>query len=187
MLLISTNDFRSGSTFMLDDQVHMVLEATHVKQARGQAFVRTRIRNMETGVITNRTFRAAERHPRARVESRPMQYLYADGSQHHFMDAETFDQIFVTADLLEDALPYLKEGATIDIQVVDGKVIGAQLPPSVELTITETEPGLRGDTVSGGTKPATLETGAVVQVPLFVNTGETIRVDTRTGNYIERV
>lgn len=185
--MISTNDFRSGTAFMHEGVVHVVVEAEHVKQARGSAFVRARIRNLETGAVITKTFRAAERVPGARIETRPMQYLYAADDQHFFMDTETFDQIGLTAEQLGDDVLFLKENTVIDIALVDGRVVGAQLPTAVELQITETEPGVRGDTVSGGSKPARLETGAVVQVPLFVEQGETIRVDTRTRQYIERV
>lgn len=185
--MISTNDFRPGTAFLLDNAVHLVVEAEHVKQARGSAFVRARIRNLETGAVVNRTFRAAERVPKARIDTRPMQYLYSADEQYFFMDTETYDQIALSAAQLADALPYLKENTVIDIDMVDGRVIGAQLPSAVELEIIETAPGVRGDTVSGGSKPAKLETGATVQVPLFVAPGEVIRVDTRTGQYIERV
>lgn len=185
--MVSTNDFRNGTAFVLDGAVHVVLEAEHVKQARGSAFVRAKIRNVETGSVVSRTFRAGERLPKARIDTRPMQYLYSADGQYHFMDTETYDQISLAADVLGDGVHFLKENTVVDIAMVDDRVIGAQLPTSVELEVVETAPGVRGDTVSGGSKPAKLETGAVVQVPLFIEQGEVIRVDTRTGEYIERV
>ncbi|MEX2355580.1 MAG: elongation factor P [Thermaerobacterales bacterium] len=185
--MISSNEFRGGMTFEMDGAVYQVIEAQHVKQGRGSAFVRTKIRNLMTGGVVNRTFRAGEKVASARIETRPMQYLYAADDQHFFMDTETFDQRPVSSDQLGEALQYLKENMTIELMTYEGLIIGAQLPAAVELQVTDTDPGVKGDTVSGGTKPAQLETGLTVQVPLFIERGELIRVDTRTGAYLERV
>ncbi|HEX6988659.1 MAG TPA: elongation factor P [Bacillota bacterium] len=185
--MLSTNDLRSGLTVNFEGSVYLILEAEHVKQGRGSAFVRVRMKNVETGAIINRTLRAGDKIEQAVIQKREMQYLYASGDEHHFMDTESYDQIPVRAEVLGDGLKFLKENMVVHILEHDGRVIGVELPNSVELTVTETEPGVKGDTVSGATKPAKLETGAVVQVPLFVGTGDVIRVDTRSGHYLGRV
>ncbi|MDD4337800.1 MAG: elongation factor P, partial [Firmicutes bacterium] len=159
----------------------------HVKPGKGAAFVRAKLKNVMTGAVIENTFRAGEKLPRAQIDYREMQFLYESGGQYFMMDQMTFDQISLNADMLADAIQYLKENMVIGVQFYEGAPIGIELPNFVELEIVETDPGLRGDTASGGTKPAKLETGAVVQVPLFLQTGDKIRVDTRTNQYLERV
>lgn len=185
--MISTNDFRIGLTIELDGEIYSVVDFQHVKPGKGSAFVRSKLKNVKTGFTVERTFRAGEKVPRAHIEHREMQYLYSSDQDNFFMDTSTYEQIVLTDETLGDSKKYLKENMVIGIQMYEGAPIGVDLPNSVELTVVETDPGLRGDTVSGGTKPATLETGAIVQVPLFINMGDVIRVDTRTGEYLERV
>ena len=177
----------SGLTVNYEGDVYLILEAEHVKQGRGSAFVRVRMKNVKTGAIINRTLRAGDKIEQAVIQKREMQYLYNSGDEYYFMDTETFDQLPLRAEVLGDGLKFLKENMTVNILEYEGSVIGVELPHSVELQVVDTEPGVRGDTVSGGTKPARVETGAVVQVPLFVNNGDVIRVDTRTGEYLGRV
>ena len=184
--MISTNDFRTGLTIELDGEVYAVVDFQHVKPGKGSAFVRSKLRNVKTGFTIERTFRAGEKVPRAHIEYREMQFLYSLGEDNFFMDTSTYEQINLNDEKLGDNKKYLKENMVIGVQVYEGAPIGVELPNSVELTVAETDPGLRGDTASGGTKPATLETGAVVQVPLFISIGDVIRVDTRTGQYLER-
>ena len=184
--MISTNDFRTGLTIELDGEVYSVVDFQHVKPGKGSAFVRSKLRNVKTGFTIERTFRAGEKVPRAHIEYREMQFLYSSGEDNFFMDTSTYEQLTLSDEKLGDNKKYLKENMVIGVQVYEGAPIGVELPNSVELTVTDTDPGLRGDTASGGTKPATLETGAVVQVPLFVSIGDVIRVDTRTGQYLER-
>jgi elongation factor P len=184
--VISSNDFRNGVTIEYDGQVWQVIEFQHVKPGKGSAFVRTKLKNLITGGTVERTFNAGERVPLARVERREMQYLYESGGEYTFMDTETYDQIQLTAEQVGEGVKYLKENMTCYIVLYNGQSIGVELPNSVELTVVETDPGLRGDTATGGTKPAKLETGAVVKVPLFVEQGEKILVDTRTGQYLGR-
>ncbi len=184
--MISTNDFRTGLTIELDGEVYAVVDFQHVKPGKGSAFVRSKLRNVKTGFTIERTFRAGEKVPRAHIEYREMQFLYSSGEDNFFMDTSTYEQINLNDEKLGDNKKYLKENMVIGVQVYEGAPIGVELPNSVELAVTDTDPGLRGDTASGGTKPATLETGAVVQVPLFVSIGDVIRVDTRTGQYLER-
>lgn len=184
--MISTNDFRTGLTIEIDGDVFQVVDFQHVKPGKGAAFVRTKIRNVRTGAVVERTFNAGEKLPRARVEKKEFQYLYNDGSVYNFMDMESYDQIGLSADELGDAVKYLKENMTIGILTFQGKSIGVDLPNYVELEVVETSPGIKGDTASGGSKPATLETGYVVQVPFFINIGDVLQIDTRTGQYIKR-
>lgn len=184
--MISTNDFRTGLTIELDGEIYSVVDFQHVKPGKGSAFVRSKLRNIKTGFTVERTFRAGEKVPRAHIEYREMQFLYSSGEDNFFMDTSTYEQISLSDEKLGDNKKYLKENMVIGVQVYEGAPIGVELPNSVELAVTDTDPGLRGDTASGGTKPATLETGAVVQVPLFVSIGDVIRVDTRTGQYLER-
>jgi elongation factor P len=184
--VISTNDFRTGLTIELDGEVYSVVDFQHVKPGKGSAFVRSKLRNVKTGFTIERTFRAGEKVPRAHIEYREMQFLYSSGEDNFFMDTSTYEQTNLNDEKLGDNKKYLKENMVIGVQVYEGAPIGVELPNSVELTVAETDPGLRGDTASGGTKPATLETGAVVQVPLFISIGDVIRVDTRTGQYLER-
>jgi elongation factor P len=185
--MISTNDFRTGLTIEWDGGVWTVVDFQHVKPGKGAAFVRAKLKNVMTGAVIENTFRAGEKLPKAQIEYREMQFLYESGGQYFLMDQNTYDQISLSQDVLADAIQYLKENMIIGVQFYEGSPIGIELPNFVELEIVETDPGLRGDTASGGTKPAKLETGAVVQVPLFVQTGDKIRVDTRTNQYLERV
>jgi elongation factor P len=185
--LISTADFKNGLTIELDGEVYSIVEFQHVKPGKGGAFVRTRLRNVRTGNVFEKTFRAGEKMEAARVERRKMQYLYGDGTDYNFMDLESFEQLVISADQIGDQRKYLKEAAEVDVLMYQDKVIGVELPTAVVLTVERTDPGVRGDTAQGGSKPALLESGATVQVPLFINTGDRIKVDTRTGNYIERV
>jgi elongation factor P len=184
--MISTNDFRNGVTIEYDGQVWQVIEFQHVKPGKGSAFVRTKLKNLITGGTVERTFNAGERVAQARVERREMQYLYASGGEYTFMDAETYEQIQLSAEQVGEGVKYLKENMTCYVMLYNGQSIAVELPNSVDLVVTETDPGLRGDTASGGSKPAKLETGAVVKVPLFIEQGETITVDTRTGQYLGR-
>ena len=183
---VSTNQFKNGMHIELDGGVWRIVEFQHVKPGKGGAFVRTKVKNADTGAVVDRTFRAGEKFPRVFTETKNVQYLYDDGGEVHFMDEETFEQFSLPHAELEDALPYMLPSTSVQILVVGGKPSGDQLSASVELAVVETEPGVKGDTVSNVTKPATLETGAVVQVPLFVNTGERIKVDPREGRYISR-
>lgn len=184
--MISTNDLRTGVTVEVDGDVFTVVEFLHVKPGKGSAFVRTKLKNVKTGAVLERTFRAGEKLPRAHVEYKEMQYLYSTGDEYAFMDANTYEQVTLAKDILGDAVKWLKEQDTVGLQYYQGQVIGVELPNFVELEVTETAPGFKGDTATGGSKPATLETGAVVQVPFFVNVGDKIRVDTRTGLYLSR-
>ncbi|MBI4277918.1 MAG: elongation factor P [Armatimonadetes bacterium] len=185
--MISVNDFRSGVHVLLDGDLHTVIESQHVKRGRGSAYVRAKVRNLRTGAIVEKTFMAGERVPQAFLEKRDLQYLYQSGDEYVFMDQETYEQMELSRGVLGDAVRFLQENMTVAGIFYEGRPIGIDLPTSVELAVVETAPGVRGDTVSGGTKPATLETGAVIQVPLFVETGRRVRVDTRTGQYLERV
>ena len=185
--MISTNDFRTGVTIEMEGDVWQVVEFQHVKPGKGAAFVRSKLKNVRTGAVVERTFRAGEKIPRARVDRREMQYLYNDGENYVVMDNENYEQLSLTADQIGDAVKYLKENMNLYVVMFQGQVIGVELPNQVELVVVETEPGIKGDTASGGSKPAKLETGAVVQVPFFINVGDTLRIDTRTGEYIERV
>lgn len=185
--MISTNDFRTGLTIELDGQVWSVVEFMHVKPGKGSAFVRSKLKNLETGATIERTFRAGETVPKAHLDHRKMQYLYSDGESFYFMDEETFEQMALSKEQLGDGTKYLKENMIIDVLLHKNRTIGVDLPNFVELAVVESEPGIKGDTATGGTKAAVLETGAVVHVPLFVNEGDVIRVDTRTGQYMERV
>jgi len=185
--LISTSDLRKGITIELDGRLLTILDYQHIKMGRGSAQVRLKFRDVRTGAIFEQTFQAGTRFNRARVERRPMQYLYNDGEFYHFMNTETYEQVAVPAEKVGDAAKFLRESDIVDVVLYGDEVIGIELPPTVELTVTETEPGFKGDTATGATKPATLETGLVVQVPLFINTGDRIKVNTETGEYVERV
>ncbi|MFZ5647836.1 MAG: elongation factor P [Bacillota bacterium] len=184
--MISTNDFRTGLTIEIDGEVFQVVDFQHVKPGKGAAFVRSKIRNIRTGAVVERTFNAGEKIPRARIDRREFQYLYNDGEAYNFMDMETYDQSSLTGDQLGDATKYLKENMVINVLLYQGKPIGVDLPNYVELEVIETSPGIKGDTASGGSKPATLETGYVVQVPFFINVGDVLQIDTRSGQYIKR-
>lgn len=184
--MISSNDFRPGVTIEIDGMVWQVVEFQHVKPGKGAAFVRAKLKNLQTGSVVERTFNAGEKVPNAQVERKPMQYLYGEEGSYYFMDVETYDQIMLTKDQLGDALNFIKEEMEITVLFFNGTVIGVDIPNSVELKVVETEPGIRGDTATGGVKPAKLETGYVVKVPLFINEGDVLRIDTRTGAYLER-
>ena len=185
-MAFSTNDLRNGMTLDLPEGLFTVVEFQHVKPGKGGAFVRTKLRNARTKAVIERTFRAGEPLEQAMIDKREMQYLYRDGQDYVFMDNASYDQIQVSGSSLVDAAAYLKEGDSAIMQMYDNEIVGVDLPAAVELTVTETEPGFQGDRVSGARKPATLETGLVVNVPLFVNSGERIKVDTRTGEYLTR-
>ncbi|MEA4834808.1 elongation factor P [Anaeromusa sp.] len=184
--MISTNDFRTGTTVEIDGGAWQVVDFQHVKPGKGAAFVRAKLKNLKTGAVVERTFNAGEKMPKAHVENRPMQYLYENDGMYTFMDNETFDQIELTREQLGNGLNFLKENMNIGVSFFQGNIIGIDLPNSVELIVAETEPGIRGDTATGGTKIAKMETGYNVKVPLFIETGEVLRIDTRTGDYIER-
>ncbi len=184
--MISSNDLRNGVTIVVDGQLWTVIEFLHVKPGKGSAFVRTRLKNVKTGTTLERTFRAGEKLERAMVDNREMQMLYNDADGYHFMDQQTFENVTLQRDLIGDPADFLKDGMVVDVQLHDGTPIGVDLPAHVELKIVETDPGFRGDTATNTTKPARLETGATVNVPLFVETGDVIRIDTRDRRYIGR-
>ena len=184
--MISTADFRTGLTIELDGEVFSLVDFQHVKPGKGGAFVRTKLRNVRTGNVFDRTFRAGEKFEHARLERRRMQFLYRRGDEFVFMDTESFDQVSLQADEVGEGWRCLKDGLEVAIVQYEERLIGLELPNTVELKVAQTDPGFRGDTAQGGSKPATLETGAVVQVPLFVNEGDVLRVDTRSYEYLER-
>ncbi len=183
---VNTNQFKNGMHIQLDGDVWRIVEFQHVKPGKGGAFVRTKLKALESGAVVDRTFRAGEKFSRIRTETKNMQYLYDTGDEVVFMDEDTYEQTSLPRGTVEDALAFMQPSSSIQMLLVDGRPSGVQLPGSVELAVTETEPGVKGDTVSNVTKPATLETGAVVQVPLFVNTGDRIKVDPREKRYISR-
>lgn len=184
---ISTNQFKTGMAIELDGALFFIVDFQHVKPGKGGAFVRTKLKNVRTGAVLDKTFRAGEKFEVAHLEHKKMQYLYEDESGACFMDNETYEQLTLTKEQLGDVMNYVKENMDVDMLIYMGGPIGIEPPMHVELEVTETDPGVKGDTVSGGAKPATLETGAVIQVPLFVNVGDHIRIDTRTDTYITRV
>jgi elongation factor P len=185
--LLSTNQFKNGNHIEVDGTVFKVLEFQHVKPGKGGAFVRTRLRRAADGAVIDRTFRAGEKFRAVRTESRKMQFLYSDGSDAHFMDSQSFEQLMLPEDGIADALRWIRPSEEIDLLFIDDRPADVNVPSAVELEVTQTDPGVKGDTASGGgNKPATLETGAVVQVPLFINEGERVRVDTRSGAYVSR-
>lgn len=185
--MISTNDFRTGVVVQLDGDLYAVVQSAHVKRGRGSAYVRAKVRNLKTGAITERTFNAGERVPLVYLERKMMQYLYHQGGQYIVMDNETYEQLSLSGDLLGDAVNYLRDNTDVTVVFYEDRPIAVELPNAVELAVMETSPSLRGDTVSGSSKPARLETGLSVQVPFFVNVGDRVRIDTRTGEYLERV
>ena len=185
-MAISTNDLKNGMSLNLDDGLFTVIEFQHVKPGKGGAFVRTKLRNTRTGAVIERTFRADEKLDQAIIDKRDTQFLYRDGDDYVFMDTTTFDQTTLSPATLGEAALYLKVGDGANLQTYNEEIVGIELPASVELTVTETEPGVQGDRVSGARKPATVETGLVIQVPLFVEEGEVIKVDTRSGEYLTR-
>ncbi|NMB21266.1 MAG: elongation factor P [Firmicutes bacterium] len=184
--MISVNDLRTGVTIEVEGDIYSVVDFLHVKPGKGAAFVRTKLKNIRTGSSVERTFRAGERVARAHIESKQMQYMYNADGEYFFMDMETYDQIALQSDELGDAPKYLLENMTIGIQFYENQAVGVDLPTTVILEVTQTEPGFRGDTAQGATKPATLQTGLTIQVPLFVEQGEMVKVDTRTGEYLSR-
>ncbi len=186
MPTITTNDIKNGMTLELDNGLFQIIDFQHVKPGKGHAFVRSTLKNVRTGATVDRTFRAGEKVQRATIDKRDMQFLYRDGDDYVFMDNETYDQINVAPDVLGDAGNYIVDGSTAVLLMFGTEIIGTDLPAAVELDIAETEPGVQGDRVSGATKPATLETGLVIQVPLFINPGERVKVDTRSGEYLSR-
>ena len=185
--MISTNDVRAGMALNLPDGLYQVVDHQHTKPGKGKAFVKMKLRNLDTGSLAERTFRAGENVQDAKIDRREFQYLYSDDMGFHFMDGETYEQMAVQEALVADAAPYLSEGMTVQLPIFEGNPIGIDLPAAVELKVTYAEPGVKGDRVSGATKPVTLETGLIVQAPLFVDMGDTLKVDTRTGDYITRV
>ena len=184
--MVSAGDFRNGLTIEFEGNVYQVIEFQHVKPGKGAAFVRTKLKNIKSGGVVEKTFRPTEKCPQAHIERADMQYLYSD-DMYHFMNVETYDQIDMTADQVGDSLKFVKENEMVKMLSHGGEVFAIEPPLFVELEVTETEPGFKGDTATGATKPATVETGAQVNVPLFVETGDVIQIDTRTGEYLKRV
>jgi elongation factor P len=185
-MAVSTNDLKNGMSLDLPEGLFSVVEFQHVKPGKGGAFVRTKLKNVRSGAVIERTYRADEKLEQAIIDKRDMQFLYRDGADFVFMDTTSYEQMTAAPDTLGGAASYLKEGDAAILQMYDGEIVGVDLPAAVELAVTETEPGIQGDRVSGARKPATLQTGLVVQVPLFVNTGDVIKVDTRSGEYLTR-
>ncbi|MCL5283418.1 MAG: elongation factor P [Armatimonadetes bacterium] len=185
--MIDTSDFRNGLSIILDGDIYTIVEFQHVKPGKGGAFVRSKLKNARSGAVIDKTWRAGERMEQAVLERRPMQYLYAQDESLHLMDTTTFDQIEVDESLAGGAKKYLKDGSEVTVVTHQGSVISVEVPFFVNLEVTMTDPGVRGDTASGGSKPATLETGAVIQIPFFVNIGDKVKVDTRTDTYLERI
>jgi elongation factor P len=184
--MISVNDFKTGVTIEMDGQAWQVVEFQHVKPGKGAAFVRAKLKNVKTGGSVEKTFRGGEKVPRAHLDRREMQYLYKDGNDYVCMDNENYEQLSISEEAIGEGVKWLLENMNINVLLFQGNIIGVELPNFVELEVVETEPGVKGDTATGATKNATLETGAVVQVPLFVNTGDKLRIDTRIGEYMER-
>jgi len=186
MAVISTSDFKTGMTLEFDNNLMQIIDFQHVKPGKGPAFVRSTLRNVRTGAVLDKTWRAGEKVERAMIDKRNMQYLYRDGASYVFMDNSTYDQLSIAPETLGDSVNYLIENNNAVMMMHGDEIVGVDLPASVELTITDTEPGIQGDRSSGGTKPATLETGLLVQVPLFIDNGETVKIDTRNGEYLGR-
>ena len=185
--MISAGDFRNGVTLEMEGNIYQIIEFQHVKPGKGAAFVRTKLKNIINGGVVEKTFRPTEKFPQARIDRVEMQYLYTVGDLFHFMNTETYDQIALNKDAIGDALKFVKENEMVKICSHNGNVFAVEPPLFVELEVTETEPGFKGDTATGATKPATVETGAVVYVPLFVETGDKLKIDTRSGEYLSRV
>ena len=185
--MISAGDFRNGITIELDNGIYQIIEFQHVKPGKGAAFVRTKLKNIVSGGVIEKTFRPTEKCPQARIDRKDMQYLYSDGDLFHFMDVETYDQVALNEETVGDALKFVKENDMCKVCSHNGNVFAIEPPLFVELEVTETEPGFKGDTATGASKPATVETGATVSVPLFVEIGNKIKIDTRTGEYLSRV
>ena len=185
--MISAGDFRNGITIEMDNNIYQIIEFQHVKPGKGAAFVRTKLKNIKSGGVVEKTFRPTEKCPQARIDRKDMQYLYEDGDLYYFMDVNTFEQVALNAETIGDALKFVKENEMCKVCSHNGSVFSVEPPLFVELEITETEPGFKGDTATGASKPAVVETGATVYVPLFVNQGDKIKIDTRTGEYLSRV
>ncbi len=185
--MISAGDFKNGVTLEIEGNIYQIIEFQHVKPGKGAAFVRTKLKNIINGGVVEKTFRPTEKFPKAHIERKDMQYLYTDGELYHFMDVETYDQIALNEDAIGDSLKFVKENEMVKICSYKDNVFAVEPPLFVELEIIDTEPGFKGDTAQGATKPATVETGAVVYVPLFVETGDILKIDTRTGEYLSRV
>ncbi len=185
--MISAGDFRNGVTIEVEGNIFQIIEFQHVKPGKGAAFVRTKLKNIISGGVVEKTFRPTEKCPQAHIDRKDMQYLYSDSGLYYFMDNETYDQVALDADTVGDSLKFVKENEMCKVCSHNGKVFSVEAPLFVELVITETEPGIKGDTATGATKPATVETGATVMVPLFVNQDDVIKIDTRTGEYLSRV
>ena len=185
--MVTAGDFRNGVTFDMDGSVMQIIEFQHVKPGKGAAFVRTKLRNVITGAVIEKTFNPTDKYPPAHIERREAEYLYSDGELYYFMDNETYEQTPLNGDILGDSFKFVKENTTCKILSYQGNVFGVEPPMFMELTVTEAEPGVKGDTATGATKPVTLETGVQIKVPLFVNEGDVVKVDTRTGEYLERV
>ena len=184
--MVTAGDFRNGVTFEMDGNVYSIIEFQHVKPGKGAAFVRTKIRNVISGAVTEKTFNPNDKYPTAFIERKDMEYLYNDGDLYYFMDSETYEQLPISPNVLGDNFRFVKENMVCEVLSYKGNVFGIEPPNFVELQVTETEPGVKGDTATNVTKPATLETGAEIKVPIFINEGEMIRVDSRTGEYMER-
>ena len=184
---MSAGDFKNGVTVEIDGNIYQILEFQHVKPGKGAAFVRTKLKNIISGGVVEKTFRPTEKFPKAHIDRKDMQYLYRDGDLFNFMDVETYDQIALNEDVVGDSLKFVKENEVVKICSHNGNVFSVEPPLFVELAITETEPGFKGDTAQGATKPATVETGAIVMVPLFVEQGDVLKIDTRSGEYLSRV
>ena len=185
--MISAGDFKNGVTVEIDGNIYQILEFQHVKPGKGAAFVRTKLKNIISGGVVEKTFRPTEKFPKAHIDRKDMQYLYRDGDLFNFMDVETYDQIALNEDVVGDSLKFVKENENVKLSSYQGSVFAIEPPLNVELEITETEPGFKGDTAQGATKPATVETGAIVMVPLFVEQGDVLKIDTRSGEYLSRV
>lgn len=184
--MISASDFRKGITFEINGAPHVVIDFQHVKPGKGAAFVRTKYKNILTGAIREEAFSPDDRYPKAHIETKKMQYLYSDGELYYFMDPETYDQVPLGLDMVEDALKYIRENDEVTVKSYNGTAFLVEAPNFVDLEVTDTEPGFKGDTTNNVTKPATVETGAVIQVPIFIDIGEKIQIDTRTGEYLGR-
>lgn len=185
--MISTSDFRTGLTIELDDEAFQIVDFQHVKPGKGAAFVRAKVKNIKTGQVLEKTFRAGEKMPQARIDRKDMEFLYEDGLFYHFMDSETYEQTAIEKDVVEEIDPFLKENMEIQVSFYGSEVVNVELPNTVDLKVVQTTPDVRGDTASGGGKPATLETGAVISVPFFIKIGDVVKVNTSSGEYITRV
>jgi elongation factor P len=186
IIMVSAGDFKNGITIELEGNIYQIIEFQHVKPGKGAAFVRTKLKNIKSGGVVEKTFRPTEKFENAHIDRKEMQYLYQDGDLYYFMDSETYDQIAINADVIGDALKFVKENENCKIASHNGSVFAVEPPISVDLLVTECEPGVKGDTATGATKPCTVETGATLNVPLFINQGDMIRIDTRTGEYSSR-